>query len=240
MEEFKLPRSTLDKLPTATLRGVLVSLLELADENGVVTFSVRALAKSIGMEYQPLRTALKFLYANAIANAVPNAKLTQLLTQITISDIDDYRVCARKQQRKANAVANAVPNASRGAEISPDYILPPYVEAEFADTWRKFIAHRKDIKKPYKSAQSERIAYNKMVELAGHDPAKAKDMVERTILGQWQGLFPEKSNGNNRTIQAATAKTRRDRGLSLATEIVSRSETLVGFYNDCRTDTHVG
>lgn len=124
MNEFKLPRSTLDKLPSVILKGVLVALLELADDNGVVTFSVRSLAKSIGMEYQPLRTALKFLYANAVANAVSNAKPTQCLTQITINSIDDYRVCARRQQRKANAVANAAPNAISDKQ-KPTKFIPP-------------------------------------------------------------------------------------------------------------------
>lgn len=73
--------------------------------------------------------------------------------------------------------------------ITPDYISPPFVAPEFAEIWHRFIEYRKEIKKPYKSAVSEKTAYNKMVEMANNNPATAKDMVERAILGQWQGLY---------------------------------------------------
>lgn len=111
MDVFKLPRSTLDKLPTALLKGVLIALLEEADENGVLAISIRGFAKKIGLEYQPLRTALKHIYSNALANATPNATLTQRLTQITITDIECYKVSVRSGQRKANATPNASINA---------------------------------------------------------------------------------------------------------------------------------
>lgn len=115
MTEFKLPRSTLEKLPTATLKGVMTALLEEADNDGVLTISIREFAKKIGLEYQPLRTALKYIYTNAMANAIA----TQRLTQITISNIDSYSIPARKQQRKANAMANAVSDKQKPTKFSP-------------------------------------------------------------------------------------------------------------------------
>lgn len=234
MIEFKLPRSTLNKLPTALLKGVMVALLEEADENGVLTISVREFAKKIGLEYQPLRTALKYIYTNAIANATSNAKLTQRLTQITITDIARYKASARINQRKANATSNATPNATNHPEIhKPDYISPSYVEQPFADTWRKFIAYRNEIHKPYKSEQSQRIAYHKMVELSDHDPEKAKDMVERTILGQWQGLFPNKDNGTKQQNNATPGKTSRYDSLRTATTtILQQSGNIDSFFYD--------
>lgn len=130
MEEFNLPRSTLDRLPTAMLKGVFVALLERADENGVATLSVRALAKELGVGYQPMRTALKNIYANALANAVPNAKLTQQLTQITICDIESYTTPLRKRQRKANAGANAEPNAATAPQNRTKFIPPTEQEVK--------------------------------------------------------------------------------------------------------------
>lgn len=117
--------------------------------------------------------------------------------------------------------------------------MPTFVSPEYAETWRRFIAYRKEINKPYKSEASERIAYNKMVEMANNNPAAAKDMVERTILGQWQGLFPTDNHGSKptpATDSPLSRKAQRDRGLSLATEIVARSENLLGLYNGGRAD----
>lgn len=112
---------------------------------------------------------------------------------------------------------------------------PSFVAPEYAETWRRFIAYRKEIKKPYKSELSERIAYNKMVEMADNDPAAAKDMVERAILGQWQGLFPKENHGTKPIIttdNAATRKESRDRLRSLATGVVSQSaDKLLDLYN---------
>lgn len=197
MEEFKLSRSTLDRLPTALLKGVMIALLEEADENGVLTISVREFATRIGIERQPMRTALRKLQEQNLINPTANPISTQRLTQITINNIEYYATFAPKHQPKANPITNprkSTKNIQKA--LTPDYITPPFVEPQFADTWRKFIEYRKEIKKPYKSSKTEEIAYNKMVEMSGHDPAKAKDMVERTILGQWQGLFPNKDNGS--------------------------------------------
>ncbi len=126
MDAFKLPRSTLDKLTTAAQKGVLVALLELVDDNGRVLISVREFAKTIGMEYQPLRTTLNHIYANAIANAIP----TQRLTQITINNIADYSVSPRKHQRNTNATTNAITEMRKTQKFIPpteqevkDYVL---------------------------------------------------------------------------------------------------------------------
>lgn len=231
-DNIRLPRSALDKIKSVVQRGVLVSLLEKADESGRLTISVRGFADEIGISYQVLRTTLAKLSDNAIINATSTQTTTQRLTQITICDYGDCNTSDRKGQRKGQRKSNAVDNAT--TTVIPDYISPPFVAHEFADIWHKFMEYRKEIKKPYRSESSERTAYNKMVEMSNNDPATARDMVERTILGQWQGLFPIDKNGTKPitpTDNAATRKALRDRGLSLATEIVARSENLLNLYN---------
>lgn len=111
-------------LSTAILKGVFMALLERADDDGVVLVSIRGLSKELGIGYQSLRTALKTIYANALANATPNAKLTQHLTQINIYNIGDYTTSRRKEQRKANATPNAVSNAIP-TQRKPTKFTPP-------------------------------------------------------------------------------------------------------------------
>lgn len=104
---IRLPRSALEHIPSALHRGIFLSLLERADENGQLSISVRGLADEIDVGYQVLRTALAKLEANAIINAKP----TQRLTQITICGFANYSTPPRKLQRKLNATANAIGNA---------------------------------------------------------------------------------------------------------------------------------
>lgn len=220
-----LPRSTLEQIPSVLHRGILLSLLERADGQGRLTISVRAFADETGISYQVLRTALAKLSDNAIIDATS----TQRLTQITIYGCSDCDTSGRKVQRSKQRKPNAT------ATVTPGYISPSFVAHEFADIWRKFVEYRKEIKKPYKSESSERTAYNKMVEMANNDPATARDMVERTILGQWQGLFPIDKNGTKSvtpTDNATTRKASRDRLRALATGVVSQSaDKLLNLYN---------
>lgn len=113
--DITLPRSVLEQIPSVLHRGIFVSLLERADEQGRLTISVRGFADEIDVSYQTLRTAISKLSTNAIINAIP----TQRLTQITICDFNRYAIPARKQQRKANANSNAITNQSKSTKFIP-------------------------------------------------------------------------------------------------------------------------
>lgn len=112
---IRLPRSALGQIPSALHRGIFVSMLEKADEQGRLTISVRSFADEIDVSYQILRTAISKLSANAIINAIS----TQRLTQITICNFDSYNESARKQQRKANATPNAIITQSKQPKFTP-------------------------------------------------------------------------------------------------------------------------
>lgn len=112
---IRLPRSLLESIPSALHRGILVSLLERADENGLLAISVRSFADEIKVSYQTLRTALSRLSANAIINATA----TQRLTQITICNFSSYTTSPRKPQRNSNATANAITTQSKPTKFTP-------------------------------------------------------------------------------------------------------------------------
>lgn len=236
MADFiKLPRSALDKLTSIQHKGIFVALLEKADEKGSLLISVRRFANEIGVSYQQLRTALGKMCDNALINAASNESLTQNLTQITICGFDGCAKPFRRSQRKSNAAPNAASNANVSQAELP---FEPYVDPRFSEAWQKWLDYRREVKKTYKSPASRKTAYDKMVRMANNDPEQAMDMVERAILGQWQGLHETKQYGAARPITPAiAAKERRDRGLSLANTIVSRSENLLNLYNGCGPNT---
>lgn len=225
---IQLPRSALwsDK----NLLQLYVHLALRADSNGVTRVSQRSLAACIGVSLRQIRNMLETLFAEQLAEQ----QTEQLAKQITTIKIKQLKPKAKQKVKQQTEPLAEQQTVARKTAV-PAYTPPPFVAPEYAATWRKFVEYRREIKKPYKSESSERIAYNKMVEMAGNDPAAAKDMVERTILGQWQGLFPNKTDNYGNRKQAsfspAFRKAQRDRGLSLATAIVAGSSNLRNLYD---------
>lgn len=230
-EYVRLPRSVLDDelWRDKELWQLYGYLLSKADGNGAVETSLATMQRDLKINQKPLRTMLaKLERANKVAKAGANTG-----SKITICGYDGC--VAKGANKRAKAGANKRASGNTLPVPNAEVVLsPPFVAPEFAEIWSRFVAYRKEIRKPYKSESSERIAYNKMVEMSNNDPAAARDMVERAILGQWQGLFQVNNNGKQprTTIDNAVAqKAQRDRGLSLATQIVAGSENLLSLYN---------
>lgn len=228
---IRLPRSALtDDLWSndGALLRVYMYLVKQS-ENGIAHVSVAQIMSATKLTERRVRNALDALERSNKTSS----KRSNKRSDITLCGIVDNGISTSDKTSSKRSSKRSDKIATPQQYIS-DYISPSFVAPEFAETWHKFITYRKEIKKPYKSESSERIAYNKMVEMSNNDPSAAKDMVERTILGQWQGLFPKDNNGTKTTTatdSTASRKAQRDRGLSLATEIVARSEHLLNLYN---------
>ncbi|KKN74623.1 hypothetical protein LCGC14_0388250 [marine sediment metagenome] len=65
----------------------------------------------------------------------------------------------------------------------------------FAKQWDEWISYRKEIKKPLKSAKSISGCLNQFW-LVSEDTAVK--MIQQSINNQWQGIFPLKTNGNQK------------------------------------------
>lgn len=109
---IRLPRSALDMLPSATLKGIYLSMLERADENGQLIISVRRFADEIDVSYQTLRTAMAKMIKNAIINAIPTQSATRPLTQITLYESACMNKPNRNVQRESQRNTNAMDNAT--------------------------------------------------------------------------------------------------------------------------------
>lgn len=232
---IQLPRSALtDELwRNKDLAALLCYLITHADENGEFQSSLTTVATELKITPQQFKTLWKKLESNQVATKLATKSPTKLATKFILNiQINSKGKQPCKQRSKQ---PSEQPSSNQVRTIEPAYISPSFVAPEFAETWRIFVEYRKEIRKPYKSESSERTAYNKMVEMANNDPIAARDMVERTILGQWQGLFPKDSHGTKPITSTDTAATRtqsRDRLRTLASGVLSQSaDKLLDLYN---------
>lgn len=198
-------------------------------EDGQITTPALSIAKEIKVNEKTVRNILKRLIdAGYIEDESPSEspnKVRHPTRVLRLCNIEIYNGRKKAQVRKKSEYKSEI------KPIIPDYVSPSFVAEEYREIWHKFIEYRKEIKKPYKSETSERTAYNKMVEMSGNNPAVAKDMVERSILGQWQGLYKDNSNDKrnnnqqNRNQSSGRGQHRNPTTLDLAREILGKSSS---------------
>ena len=96
-------------------------------------------------------------------------------------------------------------------------ILPPWMPD---DLWKKFIAHRKGIKKPM-SDHAQKLALGELEKLMkdGNEP---QAVVNQSILRGWAGLFPLKDSSNGQAKQGK--RTYSDDLMEAATNAINNSE----------------
>lgn len=198
-------------------------------EDGQITTPALSIAKEIKVNEKTVRNILKRLIdAGYIEDESPSEspnKVRHPTRVLRLCNIEIYNGRKKTQVRKKSEYKSEIKT------LIPDYVSPSFVAEEYREIWHKFIEYRKEIKKPYKSETSERTAYNKMVEMSGNNPAVAKDMVERSILGQWQGLYKDNSNDKrnnnqqNRNQSSGRGQYRNPTTLDLAREILGKSSS---------------
>jgi hypothetical protein len=67
----------------------------------------------------------------------------------------------------------------------------------FKNVWGEYIRHRKELRKPYKSAKSAAIGFKELLELSNYNIEAGTRLVERSIANGWQGLHPEKQKAKS-------------------------------------------
>lgn len=63
-------------------------------------------------------------------------------------------------------------------------------ESFLKETFERFLAYRKEIKKPYKSQMSVEQAFSELQKLSGGVLETAEAIVNQSIANGWQGIFP--------------------------------------------------
>lgn len=106
--------------------------------------------------------------------------------------------------QKHNDVDNDVDNELVSKLTNNNPPIPPLKvgkEAKPLDNiFKKWLAYRKQIKKPFKSQLSIDEAYKRLEKLSNGDVALAEQIVNQSIAQGWQGLFEIKGAKNNGAV----------------------------------------
>lgn len=100
-----------------------------------------------------------------------------------------------------------------------------FVSSDFLPVWKKWLAYRKEIKKPYRTETGMITKYNELVALSGEDAARALLIVEQSIGNEWTGFFELKKNG--RSVKGALpGEDPVDKMIREANEILKNKKTV--------------
>lgn len=72
-----------------------------------------------------------------------------------------------------------------------------FISTDWELLWKGWADYKKtEHRDGYKSAKTEQVAINKLVEMSGGDLTKAQEIVKQSIANRWKGLFTIKQNAN--------------------------------------------
>ena len=197
-------------------------------KRGQLVTSLSTMARDMRISMQQARrilSTLKQTYEIA-------CEATSHFTLISICKYEFYQ-SEGKQKQQANQQANqqahqqaiqqqlknyknrkkqeSPPNSPPGDHVddkgnAKDKEKPSFVDPAFDRPFSMWLEYKQQRKQSYKSELSLKVCYNKLVRLAGGDPATAKAIVEQSIANNWAGLFTLKDNKNGTDTQQPTSE----------------------------------
>jgi len=103
---------------------------------------------------------------------------------------------ADAMQIKESKVKKSKVKESKLKEIKEESPLV-FISNEWQELWEGWVEHKRNqFKDKYKTKQSEQIAINQLVELAGGELETAQEIVKASVSNLWKGLFKLKANTN--------------------------------------------
>lgn len=236
--------------PFHTISSKLVwfSLLRDVSKEGFVHTSALGISKEIGVSEKTVRNVLRSFCENGLIEyespILYPKKVRYIGCVIKLKSIEIYADSKAAKIRKKSDICSDIHSDKQQPIKQPiitaktsSYNLS-FVAPAFADAFTIWLDYKKkQFKFEYKTERSLKAAYAELVRLSGNDSDIAMRIVEQSMSNGWKGLFELKNNGTTNTRDtAASRKAQRDRGLSLANEIVSRSDNLLRLYNGVGTD----
>lgn len=117
-------------------------------------------------------------------------------------------------------------NISKNAKSKKEETELVFISNDWQQLWEGWVEHKRNqFKDKYKTKQSEQIAINQLVELAGGELETAQEIVKASVSNLWKGLFKLKQNTNattftgNKPSNADIYKQRREEMHRIAAEI---------------------
>ena len=169
-----------------------------------------------------LNFAGKYKIKNKInAERVSQWRENQAVTKNVTHNVQD---CNADKVNRSKVKESKV-NKSKyiNTEAEPSLI---FISNDWQVLWEGWVEHKRNqFKDKYKTKQSEQIAINQLVELAGGELETAQEIVKASVSNLWKGLFKLKTNNNvttftgNKPSNADIYKQRREEMHRIAAEI---------------------
>jgi len=71
-----------------------------------------------------------------------------------------------------------------------------FIEFNFSECFNLWLKYKHDRKESYKTEDSIKAAYNKLLKLSGNNPEIATEIIEQSMANNWAGLFELKQSNN--------------------------------------------
>lgn len=183
---------------------VFMYLLRKSDENGVVQVSVERISKDVKLTHQQVKSAIKELINNQqITNKITN----NAKRKGTIFSIVYRNRYFQNNQQNNQQITNKQPIKSANKQTKkplqkkPTKPIEPVVyypnDEKLNKTFLEYIENRKQMGKPMTELAITK-AMNNLAKLSSvngvMDNDKAIAILDQSIIGGWQGLFPLKDN----------------------------------------------
>ena len=195
-------------------------------KRGQLVTSVAKLAYELGLTVNQVRTS-KITLQNTGEITI---KTTNRYTLITVCKFDDYQVQeierpqAKPQAKpqatthpKSQQLKNNKEEKNIKTSTKVDAKRVDFVDKEFEGVFSMWLEYKHQRRETYKSDASLKVCYNRLVNLAGGNPAVAMAIVEQSMANNWAGLFPLKNEPNNGTaINQPTGDPRQQERANLA------------------------
>lgn len=166
---------------------LMLHLMLIADDNGIVEASERSLAAELGMGRQEIRTAKSTL--------ISTHKLTQTVTHgKTILTLCVSDTVVKKRQPKQPKIQPSIQ-----PKVQPTETVPVWVAQDYVHPFLDWVEYKKAKRQTYKTEQSLRACYNKLVKLSNGSADIACRIVEEAMANNWNGFYALKETSNGTT-----------------------------------------
>lgn len=118
-------------------------------------------------------------------------------------DLEYSGMVILRDPKPAKIVIQANVPAKPLTTSSTAIIKYPFQSPAFMEQWARWLKYRKDIKKPYKSDDSQQEQLNV---LARYDEAIAIEMIKQSIANTWQGIFEVKNGPSLKAVVTSKSK----------------------------------
>lgn len=175
-------------------------LIKVEDDGTII---IEKLASMVGFETEWAKKKRAFREKKG-QNEDNVLSMSSECPQNVLSMSSEERTMSDKSKSKRKSKSIDIKRNTKEKNVSLSDVLEGQVPDEkLKKAFVDFIEMRKLIKKPL-TPQALKLAIGKVSELSGGDVEKAVQIIDQSVLNNWQGLYPIKDDTASRSIHCGT------------------------------------